>query len=99
MSPMKTRRPFIKKTEMIGYIKLFLDLIEIRPAACGAVVESPFSGELTAKVLEHVIDEWKCMTTVTGKDYGRMMEGCAAAGPKTTHFHAGGPRQHINKKY
>ena len=66
------------------YIRLFLELIDIRPAKGGAVVHSPLSGETTAAVLEHVIDEWKCMTTVTAKDCERMFDACTAAdGPKT----------------
>lgn len=63
---------------------MFLDLIRIRPAKGGAVVESPLSGETTAAVLRFVIEGWKTMTTVTAKDCERMFDAYTAAdGPKT----------------
>ena len=74
---------------MNGYIRLFLDLIDIRPTKGGAVVDSPLSGETTAAVLRFVIDGWRTMTTVTAKDCERMFDAYTAAdGPKTK-SHAG----------
>lgn len=71
------------------YIRLFLDLIDIRPTRGGAIVESPLRGDTTAAVLRFVIDGWKTMTTVTGKDCERMFDAYTAAdGPKTK-SHAG----------
>lgn len=57
-----------------------MDLITIRPAAGGAMVYSPISGETTAMALGHVIKQWKDMVEVGGKDYEEMYRECAASG-------------------
>lgn len=61
-------------------LRFLMDLITIRPAADGAMVNSPISGETTAMALEEVIRQWKDMVEVGGKDYEEMYRECAASG-------------------
>ena len=72
------------------YIRFLMELITIRPAAGGALVYSPISGETTAMVLDEVVRQWKEMTEVRGDDYGKMYGECAASGQdKSFYFEAG----------